>query len=224
MCSGKQRHPLCRSPRGSQLHRTMDAGDKQALGKRSCGRSRASFYNRKRPHSSLDARTPDRAYFDSLPLVAAACEFRRRWGATTSTTGRRSIYRKRNTVQTKPATSGDVRLSTPVIHLWNPSSRSRSLARLQCACADRYGKLTGRDRRGPCPIRDHRHHRVPTVDTLVTQHLITTIAAAKLMGADCICSGIRPQIAQIIVQLGSSTLASRPRRRWPMRSPWRCAA
>jgi hypothetical protein len=84
----------------------------------------------------------------------------------------------------------------------NPSSRCRSLARLQCACADRYGKLTGRDRRGPCPIRDHRHHRVPTVDTLVAQHLITTIAAAKLMGADCICSGIRPQIAQIIVQLG----------------------
>jgi len=72
----------------------------------------------------------------------------------------------------------------------------------QCACTDRFGKLTGRDRRGPCPIRDHRHHRVPTVDTLVAQRLITTISAAKLMGADCICSDIRPQIAQIIVQLG----------------------
>src|SRR5205085_262639 len=43
---------------------------------------------------------------------------------------------------------------------------------------------------------------VPTVDTLVAQHLLKTVAAARLMGADCIVSGIRPQIAQTIVQLG----------------------
>jgi rsbT co-antagonist protein RsbR len=43
---------------------------------------------------------------------------------------------------------------------------------------------------------------VPTVDTLVAQHLLKTVAAAKLMGADCIISGIRPQIAQTIVHLG----------------------
>ena len=43
---------------------------------------------------------------------------------------------------------------------------------------------------------------VPTVDTLVAQHLLTTVAAARLMGADCIISGIRPQIAQTIVHLG----------------------
>jgi rsbT co-antagonist protein RsbR len=43
---------------------------------------------------------------------------------------------------------------------------------------------------------------VPTVDTLVAQHLLKTIAAARLMGADCIISGIRPQIAQTIVHLG----------------------
>ena len=43
---------------------------------------------------------------------------------------------------------------------------------------------------------------VPTVDTLVAQHLLKTVAAARLMGADCIISGIRPQIAQTIVQLG----------------------
>jgi rsbT co-antagonist protein RsbR len=43
---------------------------------------------------------------------------------------------------------------------------------------------------------------VPTVDTLVAQHLMKTIAAARLMGADCIISGIRPQIAQTIVHLG----------------------
>src|SRR5262245_6454344 len=43
---------------------------------------------------------------------------------------------------------------------------------------------------------------VPTVDTLVAQHLIKTVSAARLMGADCIISGIRPQIAQTVVHLG----------------------
>jgi rsbT co-antagonist protein RsbR len=40
------------------------------------------------------------------------------------------------------------------------------------------------------------------VDTLTAQHLIKTVTAARLMGADCIISGIRPQIAQTIVHLG----------------------
>src|SRR5205809_345473 len=43
---------------------------------------------------------------------------------------------------------------------------------------------------------------VPTVDTLVAQHLLKTVAAARLMGADCIISGVPPQIAQTIVHLG----------------------
>jgi len=45
---------------------------------------------------------------------------------------------------------------------------------------------------------------VPTVDTRVAQHLIQTVSAARLMGADCLISGIRPQIAQTIVHLGVS--------------------
>ena len=43
---------------------------------------------------------------------------------------------------------------------------------------------------------------MPTVDTLVAQHLLKTVSAIRLMGADCIISGIRPQIAQTIVHLG----------------------
>jgi rsbT co-antagonist protein RsbR len=43
---------------------------------------------------------------------------------------------------------------------------------------------------------------VPTVDTLVAQHLLKTVTALRLMGAECIISGVRPQIAQTIVHLG----------------------
>ena len=43
---------------------------------------------------------------------------------------------------------------------------------------------------------------MPTVDTLVAQHLLKTITAARLMGAECVISGIRPQIAATIVHLG----------------------
>src|ERR1700744_94219 len=52
---------------------------------------------------------------------------------------------------------------------------------------------------------------VPTVDTLTAQHLLKTVAAARLMGADCIISGIRPQIAQTMVHLGVdlTTVATR---------------
>jgi rsbT co-antagonist protein RsbR len=45
---------------------------------------------------------------------------------------------------------------------------------------------------------------VPMVDTLTAQHLLKTVSAARLMGAECIISGIRPQIAQTIVHLGVS--------------------
>src|SRR5690554_1446087 len=43
---------------------------------------------------------------------------------------------------------------------------------------------------------------VPAVDSLVAQHLIKTVSATRLMGAECIISGIRPEIAQTIVHLG----------------------
>ena len=43
---------------------------------------------------------------------------------------------------------------------------------------------------------------MPVVDTLVAQHLLKTVAAARLMGAECMISGIRPQIAQTIIHLG----------------------
>ena len=54
---------------------------------------------------------------------------------------------------------------------------------------------------------------VPTVDTLTAQHLLKTVTAARLMGADCIISGIRPQIAQTIVYLGIDLTDASPKQR-----------
>jgi anti-anti-sigma regulatory factor len=62
------------------------------------------------------------------------------------------------------------------------------------------------------------------VDTLVAQHLLKTIAAARLMGADCIISGIRPQIAQTIVHLGVDLGDVLTKASLATRSPSPCAA
>ncbi len=94
-------------------------------------------------------------------------------------------------------------LSTPVVKLWNgilalpligtlDSSRTQVvMEKLLDAIVEQNADVAIIDITG-----------VATVDTLVAQHLLKTIAAARLMGADCIVSGIRPQIAQTMVHLG----------------------
>jgi rsbT co-antagonist protein RsbR len=94
-------------------------------------------------------------------------------------------------------------LSTPVIHLWNgilalPLIGTLDSARAGIAMESLLEEIVAA--RAQFAIIDITG--VPTVDTLVAQHLIQTISAARLMGADCIISGIRPQIAQTIVHLG----------------------
>jgi rsbT co-antagonist protein RsbR len=63
---------------------------------------------------------------------------------------------------------------------------------------------------------------VPTVDTLTAQHLLKTVAAARLMGADCIISGIRPQTAQTLVHLGVELNVASTRQPSLRLSPWPC--
>lgn len=94
-------------------------------------------------------------------------------------------------------------LSTPVVQLWQnvlalPLIGTLDSARTQVVMESLLQKVmeTG----ALIAIIDITG--VPMVDTLVAQHLLKTIAAARLMGADCIISGIRPQIAQTIVHLG----------------------
>jgi len=94
-------------------------------------------------------------------------------------------------------------LSTPVVELWEgilalPLIGTLDSARTQVVMENLLQKIV--DSGAGIAIIDITG--VPTVDTLVAQHLLKTIAAARLMGAECIISGIRPQIAQTIVHLG----------------------
>ena len=94
-------------------------------------------------------------------------------------------------------------LSTPVVKLWEgvlalPMIGTLDSARTQMVMESLLQRIveTGSE----IAIIDITG--VPTVDTLVAQHLLKTVTAIRLMGADCIISGVRPQIAQTIVHLG----------------------
>ncbi len=94
-------------------------------------------------------------------------------------------------------------LSTPVVTLWTgvlalPLIGTLDSARTQVVMENLLERIV--ETGASIAILDITG--VPTVDTLVAQHLLKTVAAARLMGADCIISGIRPQIAQTIVHLG----------------------
>ena len=94
-------------------------------------------------------------------------------------------------------------LSTPVVTLWQgvlalPVIGTLDSARTQVVMENLLQRIV--ESGASIAIIDITG--VPTVDTLTAQHLLKTVAAARLMGADCIISGIRPQIAQTIVHLG----------------------
>ncbi len=94
-------------------------------------------------------------------------------------------------------------ISTPVVRLWDgilalPLIGTLDSARTQIVMQNLLEAIVNHS--AAVAIIDITG--VPTVDTLVAQHLLKTVAAARLMGADCIISGIRPQIAQTIIHLG----------------------
>ena len=94
-------------------------------------------------------------------------------------------------------------LSTPVVKLWDgvlalPIIGTLDSARTQTMMETLLTRIA--DTGSAIAIIDITG--VPTVDTLVAQHLIKTVTAIRLMGAECIISGVRPQIAQTIVHLG----------------------
>jgi rsbT co-antagonist protein RsbR len=96
-----------------------------------------------------------------------------------------------------------IELSTPVVKVWDgilavPLIGTLDSSRTQVVMENLLQQIV--DTGSSIAIIDITG--VATVDTLVAQHLLKTVAAARLMGADCIISGVRPQIAQTIVHLG----------------------
>jgi rsbT co-antagonist protein RsbR len=94
-------------------------------------------------------------------------------------------------------------LSTPVIKLWDgilalPMIGTLDSNRTQIVMESLLQKIIEND----CQVAIIDITGVPNVDTLVAQHLLKTVTAARLMGTECLISGIRPQIAQTIVHLG----------------------
>ena len=94
-------------------------------------------------------------------------------------------------------------LSSPVVKLWEgiialPMIGTLDSARTQVVMENLLQKVV--ETGAQIAILDITG--VPTVDTLVAQHLLKTVTALRLMGAECIISGVRPQIAQTIVHLG----------------------
>jgi rsbT co-antagonist protein RsbR len=113
------------------------------------------------------------------------------------------IYQKSREEVIKRQQEDLLELSTPVVKLWEgvlalPIIGTLDSARTQVVMESLLTAIVQTNSR--VAIIDITG--VPTVDTVVAQHLLKTVTAARLMGADCIISGVRPQIAQTIVHLG----------------------
>lgn len=117
------------------------------------------------------------------------------------------IYQKTREEVIKRQQEELLELSTPVVKLWEgilalPIIGTLDSARTQVVMESLLQAIVQTNSK--VAIIDITG--VPTVDTVVAQHLLKTVTAARLMGADCIISGVRPQIAQTIVHLGINLL------------------
>jgi rsbT co-antagonist protein RsbR len=140
------------------------------------------------------AAQPERL-FDALWSASTLVDRMAQWTATTHQRSREDIIRRQQDEL--------LELSTPVVKLWDgvlavPMIGTLDSGRTQLVMESLLQRIveTGSE----IAIIDITG--VPTVDTLVAQHLLKTVTAIRLMGADCIISGVRPQIAQTIVHLG----------------------
>lgn len=114
-----------------------------------------------------------------------------------------AIFQKTREAVIKRQQEELLELSTPVVKLWDgvlalPMIGTLDSQRTQVVMESLLQRIV--DTGSEIAIIDITG--VPTVDTLVAQHLLKTVTAIRLMGADCIISGVRPQIAQTIVHLG----------------------
>jgi rsbT co-antagonist protein RsbR len=133
--------------------------------------------------------------FDAIWAISSVVDKMAQWTVTTYQQTREDVIKRQQQEL--------LELSTPVIKLWEgvlavPMIGTLDSARTQLVMEALLERIV--ETGSQLAIIDITG--VPTVDTLVAQHLLKTVSAIRLMGADCIISGIRPQIAQTIVHLG----------------------
>ncbi len=133
--------------------------------------------------------------FETLWAISALVDQMAQWTASTYQRSREEMIARQQEEL--------LELSTPVIKLWDgvlavPMIGTLDSNRTQLVMESLLQRIV--DTGSELAIIDITG--VPTVDTLVAQHLLKTVTAIRLMGADCIISGVRPQIAQTIVHLG----------------------
>ncbi|MBG9387059.1 STAS domain-containing protein [Caenimonas aquaedulcis] len=133
--------------------------------------------------------------FDAIWAISSVVDRMAQWTVTTYQQSREEVIKRQQAEL--------LELSTPVIKLWEgvlavPMIGTLDSARTQLVMEALLQRIV--ETGSQLAIIDITG--VPTVDTLVAQHLLKTVSAIRLMGADCIISGIRPQIAQTIVHLG----------------------
>jgi rsbT co-antagonist protein RsbR len=151
----------------------------------------------KRPmFTALQASVPDpAAQVAAIWTLSTLVDQMAQWTVSTYQQTREDIIRRQQ--------QDLLELSTPVIKLWEgvlavPMIGTLDSSRTQMVMETLLERIV--ETGSTLAIIDITG--VPTVDTLVAQHLLKTVAAIRLMGAECIISGIRPQIAQTIVHLG----------------------
>ena len=180
---------------------------REMLNNISSSRSQQGFSSRETAMFVFSVRRPlfaqiRRTYRDDVEALAAET-----WSVTELLDGMGlytvEVYQKSREQIIKRQQEELLELSTPVVKLWDgilalPIIGTLDSARTQVVMESLLQAIVQTNSR--VAIIDITG--VPTVDTVVAQHLLKTVTAARLMGADCIISGVRPQIAQTIVHLG----------------------
>jgi rsbT co-antagonist protein RsbR len=178
-------------PLKSQLERLSLAQVRQGF---SPSETATFIFSLKEPLFSLLQKQPD-ATIESVWYISKLIDQLGLFSLEYFMTGREAVIREQQ--------ESLLELSTPVVELWDgvlavPLIGALDSNRTQIVMESLLQKIV--ETESDLAIIDITG--VPTVDTMVAQHLLKTITAAKLMGAKCIISGIRPQIAATIVHLG----------------------
>lgn len=183
----------------SEVRLTLEALSRERAAQgRSAGETSAFVLKLKTPiFNALAQRigTDQNQLISAIGLISEMIDSMAQWTMTTYQRAREEIIDRQQQEL--------LELSTPVIKLWDgvlavPMIGTLDSSRTQLVMESLLQRIV--ETESSLAIIDITG--VPTVDTLVAQHLLKTVTAIRLMGADCIISGIRPQIAQTIVHLG----------------------